>query len=89
MSAIKVAAVAVACLLLAACEPTAEQVSNVRSQLPEGCELLDLGAYGEIDRLVVVTCDGRQTVSTNSVIIKRAGKTTTRDAASTFLIGAL
>jgi hypothetical protein len=89
MTSIKIVAVAAACLLLAACEPTAEQMTNVRSQLPAGCELLDLGAYGEIDRLVVVTCDGRQTVSTNSVIIKRTGKTTTRDAAATFILGAL
>lgn len=89
MSAIKVAAVAALCLLLAACEPTVEQMNNVRSHLPAGCELLDLGAYGEIDRLVVVTCDGRKTVSTNSVIIKSSGKTTIRDAAATFVIGAL
>ena len=47
-------------LLLAACDPTPEQQAAVRSGMPAGCSIRNLGRYGDIDNLVVVFCDGRR-----------------------------
>ncbi len=62
-----------ALLLLAACTPSPEQVLKVKSVLPSGCVVHDAGSYGSIDQLVVVVCDDRKTVSTNTY--ERHGKT--------------
>lgn len=51
-------------LLLAGCGVSPEQKMYVESHLPAGCTVHDLGSYGSIDMLVVVTCNGRQTTST-------------------------
>lgn len=39
--------------------------------------MTDLGSYGSIDRLVVVTCDGRLTTTTSGVDRRSTGKVTT------------
>lgn len=52
--------VVLAALSLAACEPTEKQKARVRGALPPECSLVDLGSYGDVDDLVVVTCGGRQ-----------------------------
>lgn len=59
---------AIALLSLAACDPTEEEKNNVRNKLPSGCYLTDLGTYGEIRRLIVVTCDNRKTTTANYIV---------------------
>lgn len=60
-------------LLVAACEPTAEQKARARSTLPAGCRILNLGSYGDARALYVVHCDGRTTRTMN--YMTPAGKT--------------
>lgn len=42
-----------------------ENLLNVKANIPEGCTLHDLGAYPDLRRLIIVTCNGQTTVSTN------------------------
>jgi hypothetical protein len=59
-------------LLLGGCGPSPEEKAHIAATLPPGCVLRDLGYYGSI-KLLVVTCDGRVTHTTNGVV--RNGKT--------------
>lgn len=61
-------------LTLAGCDPTDEQVAKVRAALPAGCVVRDLGSYGDINHLVVVTCNDRRTQTQN--FRQHQGKTT-------------
>lgn len=47
--------------MLAGCDPTPEETARIRQQLPPGCEIRDLGSYGEVSHVVIVWCDGRRT----------------------------
>lgn len=64
---------------LGACQASPEQKAYVRENLPAGCEVHDLGPYGGLIQLVVVTCEGR--ASTASNFGWRSGKTTNYGAA--------
>lgn len=78
-----------AMLVLAGCESDediARQRAEITSNLPEGCEFMDLGSYRSIDQVVVIICDDRKTISTNSMAVKTSGKTTTYEGAASFLI---
>lgn len=55
----------IAALALAACEPSEQEKERVRRELPAGCTVKDLGAYGEARSLMVVVCDGRPTRTNN------------------------
>ncbi len=59
----KIAVVFFLGLLLAACDPTPEEIAKVRAALPPGCTVNDLGGYGEVRHLVVVRRDGRRTTT--------------------------
>lgn len=61
----KWALVGLAALLLAACQPTAQQEARIKATLPAGCEVRYLGSYGDVEHVVVVLCDGRHTATTN------------------------
>ncbi len=65
-------------LILSGCDdsPTPGEKALVEAKLPPGCELIDLGEYGEIDRLVIVRCQAADTVSTTEADIRQVGKTT-------------
>ena len=73
----RIAAALLLVAFVAGCKPTAEEMNRVQGALPEGCTIIDLGKYGEIDRLVMIRCAGYDTVSTNTVESRRTGKTTT------------
>ena len=49
-------------LFLAACEPTEEQQKNLKEALPPGCEIVYNDRYGDINSLLVITCDKNDTV---------------------------
>ena len=38
----------------------------IAQKLPAGCQILDLGQYADIDRLVTINCDGRPTNTLNA-----------------------
>lgn len=69
---------ALATLVLAACDPTPEQQAKVRAALPPGCTVQDVGEYGSINHLVIVNCIGHQTRTQN--FMERHGKTSTSNA---------
>lgn len=50
-------------LLLAACEPSKEQIERVSEALPPGCKVRNIGPYGDVRHLVIVICEGRPTRS--------------------------
>lgn len=62
----KIAAIVVASLLLAGCAQTEEEKAVVRTKLPAGCQLMELGEYGSIRNLIIVTCRNRDTTTINS-----------------------
>lgn len=41
------------------------QRGQIAKKLPEGCQMLDLGQYADINRLVAVNCDRRLTNTLN------------------------
>lgn len=60
-------------LLLSGCAPTDEQRVRVKQILPENCKLYEAGEYGDIDSLVVVSCEGQDVTTANGFY--RTGKT--------------
>lgn len=61
-------------LALVACGPSAEQRAALQKALPPGCEVHDVGAYGEIEDLIFVACDGRKAVTALWMESHSAGK---------------
>jgi hypothetical protein len=61
-------------LTLAGCQPTPEQEEKIKAGLPPGCTLKDLGRYGDIDSVLVVTCDDRRTTAINYMTHRLEGK---------------
>lgn len=53
------------CLGLSACEPTSEDNARVKRMLPPGCEIMNLGQWGNISQLVVVNCAGHSARATH------------------------
>jgi hypothetical protein len=54
-------------IALTGCKVDPERdAERVKASLPEGCTIFDLGPYGEIESLIMIKCDGRDTVSTNT-----------------------
>lgn len=48
-----------ALLTLSACETQQEEEYRVRSTLPNGCEITDLGTYHGVEHVLVVRCNGK------------------------------
>jgi hypothetical protein len=71
---------------LAGCETSEEEKNRVEEALPEGCVLIDLGQYGNIDALVMITCEGRKTTSVNILEHTAAARSAATDRAVTFVI---
>lgn len=71
---------------LAACEPTEEQKQNLKKALPEGCVAHDIGRYGEINRLVIIECNGRKVSAAYSSDTRSSGKTSSKYQAAVFVI---
>lgn len=47
-----------AVVFLSACsESKEESLVRIEANLPEGCQFFDLGTYGKINTLVMITCD--------------------------------
>ena len=65
----------IATLALAGCneEKRAYQLDKIKDRLPKGCAVADVGSYADVNHVLVVVCDGANTVSTNTSW--RAGKT--------------
>lgn len=77
----------IALLFLAACDdPTPEQQQKLKEALPEGCTFTDVGRYGSIDNLIIVTCDGRLTEITQTHKSQSNGKTTETDNSAVVFI---
>ncbi|MGA0540691.1 lipoprotein [Neotabrizicola sp. VNH66] len=76
-----------AALFLAACETEEEQRDRINRTMPDGCVMSDLGEYKEIDRLIVIQCDGRKTTTTVGTDIHHSGKFTYRDSFVAVRIG--
>jgi hypothetical protein len=66
-------------VLLAACEPSEEQVAHANAVLPRGCSLTYVGNYGGITNLVVAVCEGRTTTTT--IFREQHGKVSVENAA--------
>lgn len=73
-------------LFLAACKPTEEEKQNLMNALPEGCVVNDIGSYGSIDNLIIITCDGRQVEATHTRMLQQNGRSSETDQASVFVI---
>lgn len=64
----------IAAVLLSACsEPKEESRARIEANLPEGCQFFDLGVYGKINTLVMITCDYK-IVTTVGEEFKSCGK---------------
>lgn len=83
----KIALIALLALIGCTEEKRREQEVIINEKLPEGCTMKAVGAYGEIDQIVVIFCDGLQTVSTNGVIRRTTGKVTTEHTYTAVQIG--
>lgn len=66
-------------LLLAGCQPSADEEAKVQQALPAGCTVRYLGSFGSVDNLVAVVCDGRRATST--MWQEQQGKVTVTNAA--------
>ena len=77
---------AAALIVLAACKPTEEEKQNLEKALPEGCVAHDIGKYGEINRLVIIECTGRNVTATYSSDTRSNGKTSSKYQAAVFVI---
>ena len=58
----------IAALALAGCneEHRAYQLDKIKDRLPKGCAVADVGSYADVDHVLVVICDGVNTISTNT-----------------------
>lgn len=83
---LKITALIATVLLLAACEPTEEEKTNLRAVLPEGCVIHDVGSYGSLEQLLVIVCDGRNVTNTGFYVTRSNGKQTYTDAYATVTI---
>lgn len=70
----------VSVVALTACKTKEEERVIVNSLLPDDCEMIELGSFGEIDELVVIRC-GDQT-TTNIAEIQPVGKTVVTNGAA-------
>lgn len=70
----KYALALIAIITLSSCteEERAQQRGEIRKQLPDGCQIYDLGQYADIRRLVVVHCQNSQATTSATY---RQGKT--------------
>lgn len=75
---------AIAVVLLAGCKTAQEELAAINSRMPEGCTMIDLGSYGDIDNLMVATCDGRATETTMGQRSRMVGKVYVED---TYAVG--
>jgi hypothetical protein len=82
----KIAMACAALLILAACEPTEEEKQNLKKSLPEGCVAHDIGKYGEINRLVIIECTGKNVTATYSSDTRSNGKTSSKYQSAVFVI---
>ena len=62
-------------LLLSACEPTADERAKLSNALPAGCDVYEVGSYGDIKSLVIVKCEGKTTTTANGSWTQSHGKT--------------
>lgn len=79
----------IAALLLSGCmeEQRAEELRVIQTQLPEGCVIADIGGYANIRHVLIVTCEGRDTLSLNGSFSRQSGKTSQRYGQTVFQIG--
>jgi len=58
----------IAVLALSGCleEEHRRELETINRQLPDGCVAADVGSYGNINYVLVVVCEGRDTTSTNT-----------------------
>jgi len=66
----------IAVLALAGCneEGRKREMDGINGQLPAGCVAADVGSYGNISYVIVVVCEGRDTISAS--FSWTSGKTT-------------
>lgn len=79
----------IAALLLSGCmeEQYAKELKVIQTQLPEGCAIADIGEYANIRHVLIITCEGRDTLSLNGDFSQRSGKTTKWYGQTLFQIG--
>lgn len=81
----KLITILIAAVILSGCneEEYKKDEAAAKAALPTGCEMIDIGSYKDIKRLVFVVCDERRTETSIGMYEERTGKTTyTREATS-------
>lgn len=66
--------------------PSQEEIRNLESVLPEGCTATDIGSYGKIDNMVIITCEGRRVDATYTYMYEKHGKSSETDRAAIYRI---
>lgn len=78
----------ISAMLLSGCEVEDEaQLTLIQTRLPEGCTIGDLGEYADIRHVLIVTCEGRDTLSLNGYFSRHSGKTNTWYGQTMFHVG--
>jgi hypothetical protein len=66
--------------------PSPEQIQNLESVLPEGCTATDIGSYGKIDNMVIITCEDHRVDASYTYMYQKHGKSSETDRAAVFMI---
>lgn len=86
---LKLTAALLGVALLAGCtdEERADQRTIIKSKLPPGCEVTDVGEYGAFNHVLVVTCEGKKTASLSAIDNRQCGNSICRHNVMTFGVG--
>lgn len=66
--------------------PSPQEIYNLERALPEGCTATDIGSYGKIDNMVIISCDDRRVDASYTYMYERHGKTSETDRAAVFVV---
>ncbi len=66
--------------------PSPHEIRNLENALPDGCTATDIGSYGKIDNMVIITCDDRSVDASYTYMHEMHGKTSETDRSAVFVI---
>lgn len=75
-------------LLHYASRVTPDQRDRLKNALPDGCEVIEVGAYGTIDNLIIINCERHRVQSSIMYSRKPAGKSSRVEFDAIYLITA-